>query len=259
MESEDSAQFEPRFGQAAAAYRAFRPDYPLALFERILEALPAHRRNVAMDLGAGTGLSALPLCRWFREVIAVEPDPRMAAELAGTRPNLVVRSTTAEECAQDRESVDLVTAGTAFHWMDGPRVLANVAAWLRPQGIFAVYSGPFPGAPDAVRAIVRREFELHWDRFRHERLRQKDYNQRTIRASRELSDVQQISIPNPLYFSPRQLVGFCSSTSYGSAYIRSLEDPEAYLRELETAFRQASPNDMIPMDFGLELILARKP
>lgn len=212
-----------------------------------------------MDLGAGTGLSALPLCRWFREVIAVEPDPQMAAKLGATQPNLIVRSATAEECVQDRESVDLVTAGTAFHWMDGPRVLANAAAWLRPQGVLAVYSGHFPAAPDAVRAIVRREFELHWDRFRHGRLRQKDYTRRTIRASRELRDIEEIPIPYILYFTPPQLVGFCSSTSYGSAYTRTLQDPDAYLRALETAFREASPNDMIPLDFGLELILARKP
>ncbi len=248
----------PHFGEAAAAYSAYRPEYPPALFERILEALPADRRDLAIDLGAGTGLSALPLCPWFREVIAVEPDPQMAARLAGIPPNLVVRNTTAEECAQASGSVDLVTSGTAFHWMDGPRVLANVAGWLRSEGALAVYSYPFPGAPDAVRKVVRREFELHWDRFRHERLRQKDYSRRTIRASRELGNVQEILISHILYFTPRQLVGFCSSTSYGSAYIRTLENPDAYLRELETAFREASPNDMIPLDFKVELLLARK-
>jgi trans-aconitate methyltransferase len=120
--------FEPRFGPIAGAYQAYRPAYPQALFDRILEALPPKNRRRAIDLGAGTGLSTLPLCRWFAEVVAVEPDPQMV----------------------------------------------------------------------------------------------------------------------------------CSSTSYGSAYIRTLSQPDAYLQELESRFQRAHPDDMIPVDFCLELILARK-
>jgi SAM-dependent methyltransferase len=250
--------FEPRFGPAASAYGAFRPEYPPALFERILEEVPARPRERAVDLGAGTGLSALPLCRWFREVIAVEPDAQMAAQLAGRQANLVVENTTAEECRLERGSADLVTSGTAFHWMDGPRVLENVAVWLRPGGALAVYGYPFPGMPEPFRGMVRREFEQHWERFRHERLREKNYARRAVAAAAGLGDVRVMTIPHVVEFSVPELIGFFSSTSYGNAYMRTLEDPGAYLKRLESDFRKASADAMIPADFTLELILARK-
>jgi SAM-dependent methyltransferase len=250
--------FEPRFGPAASAYGAFRPEYPPALFERILEEVPARPRERAVDLGAGTGLSALPLCRWFGEVIAVEPDAQMAAQLAGRRANLVVEHSTAEECRLERDSADLVTSGTAFHWMDGARVLENVVAWLRPGGVLAIYSYPFPGMAEPFRGMVRREFEQHWERFRHERLREKDYARRAVAAAAGLGDVRVMAIPHVVEFSVSELIGFFSSTSYGNAYMRTLEDPGAYLKRLESDFRKASGDAMIPADFALELILARK-
>jgi hypothetical protein len=38
--------FEPRFGEAAAAYRTFRPDYPRELFDHILEQILILARKV---------------------------------------------------------------------------------------------------------------------------------------------------------------------------------------------------------------------
>jgi len=121
---------ETCFGAAAAAYSAFRPAHPPRLFERILERVPPENPGCAMDLGAGTGLSTLPLCQWFARVIAVEPDPRMAGRLEGLHKNIVVRISTAEECVKEPDSVDLVTCGTALYWMDGPRVLEKASSWL---------------------------------------------------------------------------------------------------------------------------------
>jgi trans-aconitate methyltransferase len=81
-ESADAIIYENRFGPAVDAFRAFRPGYPRELFNLILREVPEERRERAVDMGSGTGLSALPLCQWFREVVAIEPDPQMAAELA---------------------------------------------------------------------------------------------------------------------------------------------------------------------------------
>ena len=55
--------FEPLFSDAAGAYHSFRPSYPDELFEHILEHVPPSHRSLVLDLG--TGLSAIPLCRWF--------------------------------------------------------------------------------------------------------------------------------------------------------------------------------------------------
>jgi len=247
---------ETRFGEAVAAYAAYRPEYPAELWEKILAGIPPEHRQRAVDLGAGTGLSAVPLAQWFREVIAVEPDAKMAAALARRSARLEIRETRAEECVFPPSSVDLVTSGHAFHWMDGPRVIELIAGWLRPQGIFAQYGGPFPHAPDAVKKIIRREFDEHWDQYRSARLRGGEYARRAILDSPLLRVLHDEVIPTVRYFTPHDFVGYCSSTSYGAAYIRSLSDPAAYLANLEREFRAAHPGERIPIDFKLELIQA---
>ncbi|MGH9730600.1 MAG: class I SAM-dependent methyltransferase [Candidatus Acidiferrales bacterium] len=72
-----------------------------------------------MDLGAGTGKSTRALIPHFREVIAVEPDPGMAAKLAEEIPQAIVRNATVEACVQPGTSVDLITIANALHSLDG--------------------------------------------------------------------------------------------------------------------------------------------
>jgi SAM-dependent methyltransferase len=254
----DPIEYENRFGPAVEAFRAFRPGYPTEVFAQILSAIPEERRERAVDLGAGTGLSAVPLCAWFREVIAVEPDPQMAAELAGKHSHLKVRNEKAEDCALPAECADLATCGTAFHWMDGPRVLGKVRKWLRPGGVLAIYNYPVPKVAGLVQEVIDREFELHWDKFRHPRLNDESYVERTFLAHHGLSDVKSLKIPNVVNFTPEEAVGFCQSTSYGSAYMRTLADPRPYLQELLAAFRRASGGRPIAADFSISMFMARK-
>src|SRR5215470_6719073 len=78
------------FGAAAADYARHRPDYPLAAIRWALEPItaPASRPVRILDLGAGTGKLTAQLAgltaggRW-PDVVAVEPDPQMLAELRG--------------------------------------------------------------------------------------------------------------------------------------------------------------------------------
>ncbi len=54
-----------------------------------------------------------------------------------------------------------------------------------------------------------------------------------------------------MQFEPR-------SVATAAAHLWTLPAPEAYLKKLESRFQEASPKDMIPLDFGVELIPARK-
>lgn len=250
--------FKQRFGQAATVYSAFRPAYPPQIFEHILALVPAERRTCAMDLGAGTGKATIELAKHFARVIAIEPDPLMAEKLRAAAPTAEVRLTTAEECEQAPASVDLANCATSLHWMDVPRVMENVTRWLRPGGILAVYGSEFPRAPDAVHAIIRAEFKEHWDQFRDDRLRRKEFPQSIVRAAPGLTLVEDKIIHTTLPMTPAEFAGFCRSTSYGSAYGRSIVDEERYWGGLESRFRKAAQADKIPVAFGLYLLLLRK-
>ncbi len=248
----------PQFGLASAAYRAYRPEYPGALFARIFAHLPAEAMRRAVDLGAGTGLSVKPLCGRFAEVIAVEPDAAMAESLRSIDRDVLTLRCAAEECSLPPGSVNLVTSGNAFYWMDAARVLPRVAQWLGQQGVLAVYRGGFPRVAGRAGEILAREMREHWEEYRAAILRDEGHTERAIRASNLFAEVAREEIPHVLEWSAAQVAGFCSSTSYGSAYMRTLGEPQQYLRRLEAELEAATGGRPILMDFGLELILAKK-
>lgn len=248
---------ETHFGLSASAYKAFRPAYPESLFQQIIDSVsPPHRR--AVDLGSGTGLSTLHLCQWFERVIAVEPDPYMAANLYGLSPRIYAQQHSAEVHTEEPGSIDLVTSGNAFYWMDGEVVAAKVGQWLRANGIYAVYRYGFPKARPAIQAVLINELRMHWNNFRHPRLVDEGYSLRIIQGNPIFKQVRVVEVPNVAVLSAGQLAGFLASTSYVSAYLRTLPDPEAYTYNLEATFRELSGPSHFPVDFCVELILAQR-
>ncbi len=124
-----------RFGDRVAAYVRARPDYPQALLP--LLGPP----GVAADVGAGTGLLSQRLLEGGWEVRAVEPNPEMAGaalEKLGHHPGFRLVEGRAEDLPLASASVDLITAGQAFHWFDP---VATRTEWLRvlaPEGGIAL-------------------------------------------------------------------------------------------------------------------------
>lgn len=258
-----SIPFESRFGPAAEAYDAYRPEYPAEVFQLILSHVTLDHRHLAMDLGAGTGRATRYLTGQFELVIAVEPDPKMAEKIRGFGPGVVARITTAEVCAQPPDSADLIVIANALHWMDAPLVMKNITRWLHAGGIFALIDPPFPRTPEPIRQIVRREFQERWDSFRDPRLgnagnRKERVWQNLILSTPRLSLIEEMTIASVVPLTPAEFVGFWQSTSYGSAYARSLDDSVPYWRELESRFRGAWPQEKIPVDFSPTVLIAKK-
>jgi SAM-dependent methyltransferase len=250
--------FQPKFGHAADEFQRYRPDYPAALYEHILAGVPEQCRGRAMDLGAGTGMVTGHLVAHFREVISVEPDAGMASKIAGRFPQAVIRNVTAEDCAQPPESVDLVTIANALHWMDADRVFTNVHAWLRKGGLVAIFDRPLPKATPEIDAIVLAELRGPWKPHRDPRLKRDRGWENQVRAAPGFRIDEEMKFPNIVAMRPEDYVGFWRSTSYGSAYARTLAEPELYWRDLESRFAAAGAGAMISVDFSPTLILARK-
>lgn len=250
--------FQPRFGHAAEEFQRYRPDYPPGLFEHILAAIPTAHRLCAIDLGAGTGKSTRALMPHFRQVIAVEPDSGMAAKLAEEVPQANVRECTAEECVQADGSVDLVTIGNALHWMDFARVFENVRRWLCASGILAVYDRPLPKCTPEVDSIILAELRGSWKPYRDPRLKKDASWEDAVRAAHGFHVVEDTRFTYIVRMSPHDYAGFWRSTSYGSAYALTLENPEDYWCDLESRFGAASAGKPFSVDFSPTLVAARK-
>mgnify|MGYP003768004135 CR=1 FL=1 len=137
------------FGPAAHLYDAIRPSYPPDAVAWALAPVGPGRWRIA-DIGAGTGIMTRLLATAGHEVIAVEPDALMRAQLVATttaRPNAAISGTaassvtvvdgSAEALPFDHAALDGAVAAQAYHWFDRSRAHAELARVIRPGGVFA--------------------------------------------------------------------------------------------------------------------------
>ncbi|WP_200210252.1 class I SAM-dependent methyltransferase [Micromonospora coerulea] len=123
------------FGVAAAEYDRFRPRYPHEAVRWALAGVDAPARVV--DLGAGTGILSRAILGLGHQVLAVEPDPGMRAQLDAVTPGVTALTGSAEEVPLPDGSVDAVLVGQAYHWFDKERAHAEVGRLIRTGGTFA--------------------------------------------------------------------------------------------------------------------------
>jgi SAM-dependent methyltransferase len=159
-----SAEARPglTFGRVASEYERARPEYPPEALDRATLELGLSAASTVLDLAAGTGKLTRPLAERFAHVTAVEPDDAMRACIAGD-----ARSGTAESIPLEDGSVDAVFVGSAFHWFDWPRALAEIRRVIRPgAGGLAILGNPWPipaGGP------ARDALDVVWARFNGEK------------------------------------------------------------------------------------------
>jgi SAM-dependent methyltransferase len=123
-----------RFGERAQDYARARPGYPGAVVQDLARALCLPSGALVVDLGCGTGLSALPFLESGFRVVGVEPNEAMRGQLAGLAaswPQLRVAAGRAEATGLADASADLVVAAQAFHWFDVPAARSEALRILR--------------------------------------------------------------------------------------------------------------------------------
>lgn len=126
-----------RFDDRADDYVRYRPSYPPAAIDAILDGLGSAASILAADIGAGTGISARLVADRGVRVIAIEPGEAMRGA-ASPHPRVDWLAATAEATAVRAQAVDLVVCAQSFHWFRPPAALAEFARILKPSGRLAV-------------------------------------------------------------------------------------------------------------------------
>jgi ubiquinone/menaquinone biosynthesis C-methylase UbiE len=121
-----------RFTEGVDAYRRYRPDYPAALVEWVLDQASLRPGDLVVDVGCGTGITSRLFARRGLCVIGVDPNTAMLA--AARSPNGEVRYVKgAVEDLPLRDAIGKAAiAGQAFHWFDLDHALAELARVLVP-------------------------------------------------------------------------------------------------------------------------------
>ena len=126
-----------RFSDKAENYTKYRPIYPDAVIDKILENLTSVNQFVAADIGAGTGISARQLAARSLKVIAIEPNSAMR-EAAESHQNVEWKEGSAEATNLPDASVYLITCFQAFHWFNPEPTLLEFRRILKPKGRLAI-------------------------------------------------------------------------------------------------------------------------
>ncbi len=134
QQDEKTAVLAKSFGAVADDYDRLRSAPP----DDVLDWLIPAGATDALEIGAGTGLFTRKLAERVPHVTAIEPDARMRSVLVSQTQGVEVLEGHAEDLPMDDGSYDVVTAQSAWHWVDESRAIPEVARVLRPGGRLAL-------------------------------------------------------------------------------------------------------------------------
>ena len=127
------------FGAVAGVYESGRPGYPLEVAQWLVEPVASPMRTTrVVDLGAGTGKLTRVLREAGADVVAVDPDAAMLAELRVRVPGVPTFQGAAERMPLPDASVDAVVMAQAWHWVDPAEAAAEVGRVLRSSGVLGL-------------------------------------------------------------------------------------------------------------------------
>lgn len=122
-----------RFTATVGDYDAYRPSYPEAAVDWILETARVPAGGKAADVGCGTGIFTRLLAARRLDVVGIEPNDEMRARAVARGGARYLKGDAAATGLPER-SMDLVTAAQAFHWFDLEPALAEFKRVLKPGG-----------------------------------------------------------------------------------------------------------------------------
>jgi len=126
-----------RFDRTVENYVKYRPHYPYAVVEYLQSACQLTPGLTVADIASGTGFVAEIFLQHDNPVIGIEPNAGMRAagqSYLSQYPRFTSLSATAEATTLDAHSVDMITAGQAFHWFDREKARQEFIRILKPEG-----------------------------------------------------------------------------------------------------------------------------
>ena len=207
--------FADHFSAVSAAYAAFRPRYPDALFAFLAREAPA--RTAAWDAGTGSGQAAAGLARHFTRVVATDASEEQIAH-APPDPRIEYRVAPAEASGLPDGSMDLVTAAQAVHWFDRPRFWKEARRALKPGGLIAVWTYVLVEIEPSIDAAVRRFYDDVVGPFWPPERRLTEQRYRTIDFPFTEMRVPEFAIERQLTLE--ELAGYVRTWSATRGYVR---------------------------------------
>lgn len=212
---------------AARLYAEGRPDYsPLVsdIIRRITGIESA--LEFAVDVGSGTGISTMAIAPLADTVVGVEPSQAMR-ELAMPADNVSYRIGSAEQLPVEDASCDLISVGSALHWFDQERFLAEASRVAKPEAWLVICDHWFTG-----RMEDHDEFG-QWSRDVYLATYPSPHRDRSWRPPDDVGDWQHVGwdrYDHPVSFSADHLATYLLTQSNLQTVIERGDKTEEQLR-----------------------------
>lgn len=126
-----------RFSNRVENYVKYRPGYPTAVYDTLRQYANLTADSRIADIGSGTGILTQLLLEHGHMVVGVEPNKEMreaSQQLLAEFEGFTAVHATAEATTLPDHSLDLITAGQAFHWFNHAQARPEFQRVLKPGG-----------------------------------------------------------------------------------------------------------------------------
>ncbi|MBZ5588880.1 MAG: class I SAM-dependent methyltransferase [Acidobacteriia bacterium] len=247
-----------RFSDRVEDYARYRPRYPSAVVDLLRSRCGLTGDWVIADVGSGTGILSEMLLSLGCRVYGVEPNREMreaGERLLARYPGFESVDGRAEATSLPGASVDLVTAGQAFHWFDRPRTRAEFVRILKPDGWVALMWNKRRKTGTRLAEAYERlllEYAVDYGSVDHDNV-----TDEVIAAFFRPGEVQAHSVENHRTLDYRTLEGYMRSASYvpapgHAAHGRMLEG-------LRSIFESVQRGGVVILEYDTKVYLGRLP
>ncbi len=192
--------FNMSFDVYANNYHSVRPGYPALLFEDIRDQCGIDNNSRLLEIGAGSGIATVELVKLGCHVVAIEPGAHLAAitrEQTREFKNVEVHEGIFENF-QTADKFDVISAFTAFHWLNEEDKFQQVSDLLNPSGsLVLVWNSFFQSDSSATEDVNRVSRELLPDIY-PDKSKVADVNKGVLS---KLNRREQEVIANPLFYT----------------------------------------------------------
>ncbi|MFX1553765.1 MAG: methyltransferase domain-containing protein [Promethearchaeota archaeon] len=246
-----------RFSSRVERYIKYRPGYPPEIIEFLKEKKILSANSVIADIGSGTGILSEIFLKRGNLVYGVEPniDMRNAAEnLLSKYSNFISIDGCAEDTKLDDNSIDIITAGQAFHWFDLEKARLEFMRILKPEGwVILIWNR---------RRKLTNEFLKEYEKFLllygtdYEAIEQSklDYD-KFFTGNKTEHTYDKTTFENHQIFDYKGLEGRLLSTSY----IPLSDHPKFndMLLDLKELFEKFQKNGLIRFEYDTEVVYGK--
>ena len=241
------SQSVERFNSRIDDYVKYRPGYPPEIVDLLKRKCGLTPESIVADIGSGTGkLTELFLANG-NVVLGVEPNSGMrtvAETLFRNEAGFRSVDGSAEATALPASSVDVITAGQAFHWFDPVKTRDEWVRILRPAGWAALVWNErqlqtTPFLNDYEKLML--EFGTDYKEVRHENV------EGAIESFFAPNEFALRSFPNTQVFDFDGLRGRVRSSSYTPEPDHARFEP--MMRQLKTIFDKHQKNGYVNFDY----------